>query len=150
MANWARICRDALCLSPEVRLGRKLRSAAGVRVQPFIPHWARTLLPTLGAGIPPGNPRELRMRAAVLLLLLLAAALVSASARPEEGSVVLQAADAPLSPLSEGGQALTTEDRARRDAEAEERVKRSPQRRPILPLPLPGRPRPGRPGRPGR
>ncbi|KAK7793589.1 hypothetical protein R5R35_008883 [Gryllus longicercus] len=90
------------------------------------------------------------MRTAVLLLLLLAAALVSASARPEEGSVVLQAADAPLSPLSEEGQALTTEERARRDAEAEERVKRTPQRRPILPLLLPGRPRPGRPGRPGR
>ncbi|GLH14899.1 Protein of unknown function, partial [Gryllus bimaculatus] len=109
MANWARICRDALCLSPEVRLGRKLRSAAGVRVQPFIPHWARTLLPTLGAGIPPGNPRELRMREAVMLLVLVAAALVSASARPEEGAVDLRAADAPLSPFAVEGHALTTE-----------------------------------------
>ncbi|KAK7793588.1 hypothetical protein R5R35_013497 [Gryllus longicercus] len=85
------------------------------------------------------------MRAAVLLLLLVAAALVSASARPEEGAVDLRAADAPLSPFAEEGQALTTEERARRDTEAEERVKRSPQRRPGRPiLAGPGRPRPGR------
>ncbi|KAK7861868.1 hypothetical protein R5R35_013498 [Gryllus longicercus] len=86
------------------------------------------------------------MRVAVVLLpLLLLAVLAFASARPEEGSVVLQAADAPLSPLLEEGQALSPEERERRDVEwaeavAEDRVKRSPQRR--RPRPPPGRPRP--------